>query len=129
LDENLIRRPLPNSATYFTWEDSWDSVVWVTDATLGTLMVGPPLVPKPGVVLIKLESRPEVYAVEESIDGQKILRHIPSEDLARQYFGERWMDYVLDVPPTIFPHYQQGEGVVRGEPWNLDGMKVRDDLR
>jgi hypothetical protein len=42
VDEDMHRHPFWDVQTFFTWADSWDDVVWVTDATLQTLPLDTP---------------------------------------------------------------------------------------
>lgn len=117
------RHPLYDAQTYFTWQDSFDSIAWVTDATLSTLTLGEPLLPKSGVVLVKLVSDPSVYAIEQSA-----LRLISSEQIAIDTYGSDWADYVIDLTPTLFEHFTSGIFVVDGESVDKSIMKKRSEI-
>ncbi len=125
IDSSYVRHPLWDTQTFFTWADSWDDITWVTDATLATMPLGKPVLPKSGVVLVKLESDPSVYAVDEDTSGNSILRRVPSEEDARALFGSSWQSYVIDIPPTIFPHFGKGSPLTKDEAWDAGGMKER----
>ncbi len=116
VDTDNKRHPLWDEQTYFTWNDSWDTVTWVTDATLTTLSLGALLPPKPGVVLVKLQSGSEVYAVEEGESRyEPVLREISSEAIAIEMYGNDWATYVIDIEPTLYVHYVMGDPLVSAE--------------
>jgi hypothetical protein len=101
------RRPFMDAQTFFTYQDDFDNVLEVSDATLPTLDLGAPVLPQAGVVLVKVESVPKVYAVE---DGG-VLRWIQTEDTASDLYGADWADYVIDMPATMFPRFEFGDPV------------------
>ncbi|NBS42059.1 hypothetical protein EBS80_05390, partial [bacterium] len=118
-----------NAQTYFTWADSWDDVVWVTDATMPTLELGSPMLPKPGAILVKIQSDPNVYQVDANPDtGAFELRHIASEAVAIATFGADWADRVIDLEPTLFTHYERGDDVTAMETVDLAAMKTRVEI-
>jgi subtilisin family serine protease len=124
VDTDNKRHPLWDEQTYFTWNDSWDEVTWVTDATLTTLTLGSLLPPKPGVVLVKLQSASAVYAVEEG--GTRyapVLRELSSERVAVSMFGSDWARYVIDIEPTLYTHYMLGEPMVATEAVDTSILK------
>lgn len=124
-----IRRPFWDANAYFTWTDSWDDVIWVTDATLPTMTLGSPMLPQPGVVLVKITSDPRVYAVEQDGEtGEYDLRWITSETIASSMYGSAWADYVIDLDPTIFPRYSVGGDITSVEAVDMSIMKTRTAL-
>ena len=123
------RNPFWDAQTFFTWGDSWDDVVWVTDATLQTLTIGEPMLPQPGVVLVKITSAPDTYHVEaDPSGGDYELRWISSETIASGMFTSAWADYVLDVDPSIFTHYQAGDDITFVESVDTSHMKTRNEI-
>jgi len=130
VDGDGSRHPLWDSQTFFTWNDSWDDVAWVTDATLPTLSLGEVLPPKPGVALVKIQSDPRTYVVEEGATmWHPILREITSEEIAIGMFGALWSDYVIDVEPTLFSHYQAGDAILSVESADVTLLKPRSSLQ
>jgi len=127
VDTDETRHPLWDTQTYFTWNDSWDDVVWVTDATLATLPLGEALPPKPGVVLVKIPGDQRTYAVE---DGDTMwrptLREIPSEDVAVNLYGANWADYIIDLDPVLFSHYEIGDPLTSVD--RVDASLLKDRL-
>jgi hypothetical protein len=104
--EDMKRRPFWNAQVFRTHAD-WDEVVWVTDATLQTLKVASPVLPNPGVSLVKVTSEPEVFYVKSEIE-KEVLHKIPSEEYAKQVFGEEWQSFIIDLDPTIFHLFKMG---------------------
>ncbi|MFH1611622.1 MAG: Ig-like domain-containing protein [Patescibacteria group bacterium] len=122
----LTRRPFMNSQTFFTYADSFAEVKTVTDATLTTLPLGSPMLPNPGVVLVKIQSDPKVYA----IDTNNNLRWISSEEVAESGYGINWADYIIDIEPTFFTKFGIGADIdsVSGVTQTA-GMKTRAELQ
>ena len=104
---NGVRQPFLNSATYFTWFEDFDDVITVTDTELASYALGGPMLPKVGVVLVKIDSLNEVYA----ITGENTLRWIASEAVAVELYGANWSDYIIDLPITMWTKFTVGEEV------------------
>jgi hypothetical protein len=120
----LIRRPFNDSQTYFTYNDDFNDLVEVTDATLVTLSLGAPMMPNPGVVLVKIQSVPKVYFI--GADGE--LRWVTSEEIALLLFGDNWSDYVIDIPDTLYPRFEHGADMLSDDYVNRGAMKTRATL-
>ncbi|MFA6130869.1 MAG: DUF2817 domain-containing protein [Patescibacteria group bacterium] len=101
------RRPFIDEETYFTWQESFATLKSVTDATLTTLTIAGPMLPKPGVKLVKIESDPRVYEVLENEKDpyRPSLRWISSEAEATERFGSWWKWNIVDVPVTTFARF------------------------
>ncbi len=125
---DLTRRPFWDGVAFFTWSDSWDEVIWVTDATMQTLPSGDPMLPKPEVVTVKVQSVPDVFWVEMNEEGDYELRWITSEDVAIAMMGETWADYVIDVEPTLMNWYVEGENVDYAFEVDMSIMKTRAEI-
>lgn len=130
VDADMVRHPFVDSQTWFTYEDDFDDVVEVTDATLTSLTLGIPMLPKVGVVLVKIQSVAKVYALVENEDGDTELRWIVSEDVATDLYGDDWADYVIDVSDTLWARFAQGDDVDGTDDLDvdMDGMKLREEL-
>jgi hypothetical protein len=123
--DELTRRPFMDSQTYFTYADSYDEVVTVTDATLTTLKLGSVMLPNPGVVLVKIQSDPKTYAVDESNN----LRWITTEAVATSLYGSHWADYIIDIEPTFFTKFGTGASISGASDVTVsDSMKTRAEL-
>jgi len=133
VDPNCFRHAFPLTQVFFTWEDSFDGVVTVSDSDVAALVLGGNMPFKPGVVLLKIQSDPKVYAVTVNPDFaySPILRWIETEQLATDIYGQTWSQYVVDVPDVFFTDYVIGESVneisdLPGVDLNL--MKTRVQL-
>lgn len=125
--DNLQRRPFWDGAAFFTWANSWDDVVWVTDATLSTMTLEEPMLPKPGSVLVKIQSDPKVYLIESNVQdpSKYLLRWVTTEEIAQGMYGTNWSSYVLDLAPTVFGRYAMGNSVVEIESIDTANMMTR----
>lgn len=128
VDEDMTRRPFFDEQTYFTYEDDFDAVVEVSDETLAEFVMGAPMMPKAGVVLVKIQSVAKVYLVEEVADGSYELRWVTSEDIAEEMFGANWSSYVVDVDVTLFSRYEEGEDVEDAYEVDTEDMKLGSEL-
>ena len=131
LSNDGLRRPFISAIFFFTWQNDFSHVFTVTPATLSYYALGQPMLPKPGVVLIKLASSPQVYMTEvDPLDENKMRIHwIPGEAEAAAMFGARWADYVIDIPETFFHDILLGDNVTDFSPRDTSRMKRREALR
>lgn len=80
VNSDYIRRPFINEQVLATYISSWSEVQIVSDATLPFMRVGEPMLPKPGLNFIKLQSIKDVYITDfEGNPEEK--HHIPDEAL------------------------------------------------
>lgn len=121
VDDLLQRHPFIDAQTFFTFADNFSSVITVTDATLSTLPIADPMLPNPGVTLIKIQSDNNVYAV----DTDEGLRWVSTEAIAVAMYGQSWSDFVIDLPPTLFPHFTVGSAIETAETVDTTIMKNR----
>ncbi len=129
--EDYGRYVFMNSHIFFTWYDSFASVKLVSDATLSALPLRGLMLPKAGVVLIKIQSDNRVYVLEQGTDLLvPRLRALPDEATAQKNFGNVWARYVIDVEPTFFTKFEKGVAVPKGFDLNVSHsmMKYRDSL-
>ncbi|MDA0207873.1 MAG: hypothetical protein O3B64_00490 [bacterium] len=128
IDEEMKRHPLIDTQTFFTWNNSFDVVKVVTDATLPTLPMSTPMLPKPGTVLVKIHSVNDVYALLDSDNVFKPeLRALIDEDQAQRLYGEDWADYVIDLPPTLWKHFRISDEGMHVDLID-DGLLKREDI-
>lgn len=120
------RRPFLDSQTFFTYADNFDGVVDVSDDYLSNFTIGSPMLPKAGVVLVKVQSVDKVYALTDEVT----LQWINAEDVAVEIYGSNWADYVIDIPVTAWGHFTEGKHIDGPEDLevDLDAMKTRDSL-
>ncbi len=130
VDADMLRHPFMDAQTYFTYQDDFDSLLAVTDATLTSLTLGGPMLPNAGVVLVKVQSIAKVYAVVINDDGETELRWITSEAVATSLYGSAWADYVIDIPDTLWPRFEVGDDVDAASDLEVDtdSMKTRMEV-
>lgn len=132
IDEQYQRHPFIDAQTFFTWQYGFENVRVVDDALLPQLVLGRPMPPKPRTVLVKIQSIPRVYLVEENAQdsSRPLLRWIPSEDMAVTLFGLDWAEYVIDIPVTSFSHFAAGKEIESADEVALSEtpMRRRDEL-
>ncbi len=120
----LIRRPFNDHQTFITYQANFNNVITVTDATLPTLSLGAPMMPKPGVVLVKIQTVNKVYAIGTS--GE--LRWVTTEALASSIYGSNWSNYVIDLPDTLYSRFTHGSDITTDENIDVSGMKTRTEV-
>jgi hypothetical protein len=123
---NGMRHPFLDSQTFFTYADDFSDVIEVADEDLSNYTIGTPMLPKAGVVLVKVQSVNSVFALE----ADNTLRWITSEEVAEDIYGSDWADYVIDVPVTAWGHFNHGEDIENAADTDADetGMQTRDEL-
>ena len=95
------RHVFPNGKVYFSWFSDFSGVVELDDSQLMNLPLGGNVVYRPGVVLVKIQTDPKVYAVSQN--GQ--LRWVKTEQLAKKLYGDKWNLLVDDIPDSFFVNY------------------------
>ncbi len=125
---DMKRHPFMDKQTYMTYESDFSNVITVTNATLPTLTMGQPVLPKSGVVLAKIISNNRVYAINTAGDGSIELRWITTEAVALANYGSRWADYVIDVPVTLYPKFELGSDIKTDEDLGSSSMRTRMEV-
>jgi hypothetical protein len=98
----------PNDRVYFSWYADFKSVLTISESQLAALSLGGLVTYKPGSRMIKIESLPNVYAVEKG----GVLRWIKTPTIAASMYGADWSKKVDDVSDAIFGSYKMGEPIV-----------------
>jgi|GEM_PF-1119339 len=98
------RYVFPNSRTYFTWYENFDSVKVVSEAELAAIPIGGNVTYRPGTRMVKIISAPDVYAVEPG----GTLRWVQTEEIARTLYGTDWNQRIDDIPTAFFVNYSVG---------------------
>lgn len=109
VDANGYRRPFESEAILNTY-DGAKRILPVTDATLTTLPLGAPLVPKPGTALVRFDVSPTVYVVDGSAE-HPILRAIAREEIAVSRYGADWKSLVMTLPERYRNFYHGGSTI------------------
>jgi hypothetical protein len=101
------RHAFPNDRVYFTWYENFDDVTTISEQALAAIPLGKNVTYRPGVRMVKIESVPNVYA----IDKNGMLRWIPSPSIATALYGKDWAKNVDDLSISFFTNYTEGEPV------------------
>ncbi|MFA6100083.1 MAG: Ig-like domain-containing protein [Patescibacteria group bacterium] len=125
--EDCMRHPFPNANAYFTWYQSFDSVVSVTSAEMSSLPLGKNVIYRPGARLIKFMTDPKVYAVSKG----GVLKWITTEDLAKVLYGQGWNQMIDDIPDAFFTNYIFGPALYHNYDYSrlseMDSAPTIDD--
>lgn len=97
----------PNDRVYFSWYANFSSVITITDEQLAALPLGGLVTYKPGSKMVKIESLPNVYAIEKG----GVLRWVKTPAIAASLYGSDWAKKVDDVSDAIFGSYKIGEPI------------------
>ncbi|WKZ29354.1 MAG: hypothetical protein QY323_01330 [Patescibacteria group bacterium] len=124
LDEDLGRQVFPNARIFASWYANFDGVVEVDDATLSEHPLTGNVPYKPAKRLVKLQTDPKVYAVDEG----GVLRWLKSEAVARALFGERWNQMVDDLSDAFFVDYTFGADVEHERDFKPERERKSSDL-
>jgi hypothetical protein len=99
-----LRHAFPNESVFFSYYPDFSEVQTVSAETLAAIPLGMNVTMNAGTWLVKIQSAPEVYAVEPS----GVLRWISSEQIAVGLYGSNWNAKIVDVAPTFFIDYKTG---------------------
>ncbi len=124
IDSSNRRRPIPDEQTFFTWAKSYKEVELIDDEALVAIPLGPTLLPKAGTVLVKIQSVPDVFAIDGTPEAP-IFRWITSESLAKSLYGTSWSDYVIDLPPTTWSRLSFGTALKNASDLTPDPSALR----
>jgi hypothetical protein len=101
------RHAFPNDRIYFTWYVDFKNVKTITEAELAAVPLGKNVTYRPGIKMVKIESLPNVYAIEKG----GTLRWIKSPDIATSMYGTTWNKKVDDISDAFFTNYTMGEDI------------------
>lgn len=101
------RYVFPNEKTYKTWYADFSGVMIITDSELASMAIGGNVTYKPGVRMVKIQSDPKTYAV----DNGGVLRWVKSEAVAVCLYGSAWNTMIDDVSDAFFTNYTVGADI------------------
>jgi len=99
------RYVFPNEKTYRSWFVDFTGVVTVTDAELAAMPLGGNVTYRPGIRMVKIQTDPKVYAVAPG----GVLRHVTTEALAEDLYGQYWSAAIDDLSDAFFVNYRIGD--------------------
>ncbi len=105
---------VPNESVYFSWFDSWDDVLKVSDSTINIYLDGyvngGELKFAPGT-RVKGAGSSRVYVV----GNDSKLHWITSETVADEIYGSDWNQNIIEVNDTYLWQYATGDNVANSE--------------
>jgi hypothetical protein len=107
IDKDLSRHAFPNAKVYMTWYADFSGVVEVSDEEISKHPLAGLVPYKAAKRLVKLQTDPRVYAVDEG----GVLRWVRTEAAARALYGENWNALVDDLSDAFFPNYTMGDDI------------------
>ncbi|MFA6322171.1 MAG: hypothetical protein WCX71_01690 [Candidatus Buchananbacteria bacterium] len=108
LDSHNIRHPFSDTQTFSSWYGNDKSkIVKISEELLEKYSLGKNVTMRPGSYLIKAQTSPTVYAVEQG----GVIRPISDEGIAKEIFGINWNQRVVDVPDVFFSNYTLGKPI------------------
>lgn len=107
IDNDNRRHAFVTLSIFNSWFPDFSNVTTIPADILSQIPLGSNVSVRPGTNLVKIESDPKVYAVED----YGILRWIPSESNMISLYGNNWASRVIDLPVSLFINYQIGEPI------------------
>jgi hypothetical protein len=100
--DNMLR-PFFTEALFKTWGLSFKDVRVLSRSEIERYVLGSPMAPLPGTVLVKSTLDPKVYALEPNPENpaRPYLHWVKNEEVAKAYFGTAWASRIIDVAPSI----------------------------
>lgn len=108
------RLVFPNENTYKTWYADFSTVKTITDQELAAITMGGNVTYKPGVRMVKIVSDSKVYAIAAG----GALRHVATEEIARNLYGDDWNTKVHDIPVGFFSNYSIGSSILNSTDYS-----------
>lgn len=104
---NGKRYVFPNDRVYFSWYADFKSVAIIPDEHLASVPLGGLVTYRPGSKLVKIESLPNVYAIEKG----GVLRWVKTPTIAASLYGSTWSKKVDDISDAFFGSYTIGDPI------------------
>lgn len=112
------RHAFPNDKAFFTWYCDFSGVQTISAEKLAAIPLGANVSYRPGFKMVKFTTDPKVYLV--TLGG--VLRHVPTEAVAKALFGSFWNKYVDDISDAFYVNYTFGLPLNAASDVNLVGM-------
>ena len=98
------RYVFPNEKTYFTWYGDFSTVKTVPARSLSAIPIGGNVTYRPGRKMLKVQSDPKVYVVDQG----GFLRHVTTQSIAESLYSISWKNQIDDLPDQLFTNYRLG---------------------
>lgn len=124
------RKVVLNETTFNTYNNINQVLRFISPAEMATHKFAGLVLPQPERVLVKIQSDPKVYWLEPNPENYYAprLRAIPDEETAQAQFGDKWADYIIDIDPTMFGSFSQGEPISSTTILPLNNLVTRFKL-
>jgi predicted ABC-type ATPase len=109
------RYVFPTEKTFLSWYDNFNTVKNISDVELAALPIGGNVTYRPGVRMLKITTDPKTYAV----DAHGTLRHVTSEQVAKNLYGDNWNTKIDDIPDPFFINYALGNAIENASDFNI----------
>lgn len=119
IDANGVRHAFTHLSVYRSWfGDDFSKVVRVSSSTIASLPLGDPVTYRPGT-MIKIPSVNRVYLIV----GNRQMRHIDNETVAKAIFGDDWNKMIYDVSEAFFLLYEDLDNpIISASEVNLEEL-------
>jgi len=111
LDDFNKRWVFPNQQTYNTWYADFSTVLTVSCNEIAGMAIGGMINYQPGTRMLKSQTSPTVYVVEQH--GK--LRAIQTQDQAEWIYGPHWRDRIDDISDAFISSYKFGDPLALNE--------------
>ena len=101
------RYGFPNERVYFSWYADFKTVQTLSSEGMAAIPLGGNVTYRPGTKMVKIESLPNVYAIQKG----GVLRWIKTPAEAAALYGKTWNKNVDDVSDAYFTNYTIGEPI------------------
>jgi hypothetical protein len=98
------RHPFLNESVYYSWYANFNQVKLVTAAKMSDLSLGETVLYRPGSVLVKFATAPEIYAIGEKSE----LRAYEKESLVVGDYGSKWKNKIVTVSEQLISVFKIG---------------------
>src|SRR3989344_1089611 len=117
--KNNKRFVFPNEKIYASWYSDFSQVEIVSAETMAAYQIGGNVTYRPGIRMIKIQSDPNVYAV----DANGSLRWVVTEAVAQALYGSAWNTMVDDISAAFFFSYTIGADVADSATYNKETIR------
>lgn len=101
------RYVFPNEKVYFTWYPTFADVQILSLEDMTKIPIGGNVTYRPGSKLVKFQTDNKVYAVYQN----GLLRWVPTEELAKDLYGDNWTKKVDDINESFYVNYSFGQPI------------------
>lgn len=107
LGNDRKRYVFPHEKVFRTWYGGFPTITILSPEELAAIPLGGNVTHRPGARMVKIQSDPRVYAVAKG----GVLRHVETENVARNLYGPDWALSIDDVSEAFFVDYRLGSPI------------------